>query len=49
MRVKVDHEKANLASGTNYAEAQQKFGNPEQKTSKTATKGSNWMDYWEKQ
>ena len=38
MRVKVNHEKTNLASGTNYSEAKQKFGNPEQKISKMATK-----------
>jgi hypothetical protein len=44
MTVKVDHEKANLASGTNYSEVQQKFGNPGQKISKMATKGSRWME-----
>ena len=44
MRVKVDHEKANLASGTNYSEAQQKFGNPGYEISKMAKKRSSWMD-----
>ena len=44
MRIKVDHEKANIASGTHYSEGHQKFENSGQKMLKITPKGSSGMD-----
>ena len=44
MRIKVDHEKANFASGTHDSGGHHKFENTGQKISKMTAKRSSWMD-----